>query len=233
MLRQGRAILKDLTLSVHAKEIVTVIGPNGAGKSTLIKLLAGLILPSVGAVQRVANLTIGYTPQRLSSDKSLPITVDRFLRLANACGRARRDQLQRLRISHLEQQQMHKLSGGELQRVLLARAILLKPQLLLLDEPLQGVDIAGQQELYRLIASLRDSLNCAVVMVSHDLHMVMAQTDTVICLNQHVCCHGKPENVSQHPEYLKLLGNQAGELALYTHRHDHQHDLHGDVVHHD
>ena len=127
--------------------------------------------------------------------------------------------------------QMHDLSGGEFQRVLLARAILKKPNLLLLDEPLQGVDVNGQIELYKLIGSLKASLNCSIFMISHDLHLVMAKTDRVLCLNQHICCQGHPEDVSQHPEYLKLLGDSAAkELAVYTHHHDHHHTLHGDAV---
>ena len=233
VIAREQTLLRDLTFSIPGDEIVTLIGPNGAGKSTLVKLIAGLISPSEGEVYRTPHLKIGYMPQRLLLDKSLPLTIDGFLSLASRSRPARQAELAKLQISHLAQQQMHKLSGGELQRVLLARAILLQPQLLLLDEPLQGVDLAGQQALYRLIASLRDELNCAVLMVSHDLHMVMAQTDSVICLNQHVCCHGKPESVSQHPEYLRLFGAEPSNLAIYTHHHDHQHDLHGDIINHD
>jgi len=225
-----KRILTDINLDIEQQQILTLIGPNGAGKSTLVKLLAGLIAPNKGQIQRQEGLQIGYMPQRLRLDKSLPMKVMRFLSLAEKDKTQRKAVMAELGIDHLSAQQIHLLSGGELQRVLLARAILLKPQLLLLDEPLQGVDVNGQIELYRMIASLRDSLNCAVVMVSHDLHLVMAQTDSVICLNHHICCHGRPESVSQHPEYLRLFGTRAAEVAVYTHHHDHQHDLHGEVI---
>ncbi len=157
--------------------------------------------------------------------------VSRFLSLAKVSKKAYQEAMEWLSITHLERQQIHQLSGGELQRVLLARVISRKPDLLVLDEPLQGVDVSGQVTLYRQIAEVRDRLGCAIVMVSHDLHLVMAQTDHVLCLNQHMCCQGRPESVSQHPEYLKLFGRQAGnEIAVYTHHHDHHHDLHGNAV---
>jgi len=228
---QGKSILDNVSFDICGNQITTIIGPNGAGKSTLVKLVSGLINPTKGSIHRSKALTIGYVPQRLSLDKTLPMKVSRFMSLADISKQRRKEALQRLKITHLGPQQMHSLSGGELQRVLLARAIARTPDLLVLDEPLQGVDIAGQVELYRLIADLRNSLNCAILMVSHDLHLVMAQTDSVICLNHHVCCHGKPESVSQHPEYLKLFGPQSqGDIAVYTHHHDHHHDLHGDPV---
>ncbi|WP_339066762.1 zinc ABC transporter ATP-binding protein ZnuC [Teredinibacter turnerae] len=235
----GRTILDKINFTLGEREICTLIGPNGAGKSTLVKLIAGLELPDAGTIQRDPRLRIGYVPQKLRMEASMPLKVSRFLSLADPLKVNRAIVLEQLGILHIGNSQMHSLSGGELQRVLLARAILRKPQLLVLDEPLQGVDVAGQVTLYRLIASLRTQLNCAVLMVSHDLHLVMAQTDSVICLNQHVCCHGKPESVSRHPEYLRLFGRSvADDLAVYTHHHDHQHNLHGDVVsscghHHD
>jgi len=228
---KGRVILNSLNFDIHEREILTLIGPNGAGKSSLIKLICGLEKVTKGQLIRSNNLSIGYMPQKLRLDESLPIKVSRFLGLTNSGKRPRQEALEKVGISHLNPCSMHTLSGGELQRVLLARAILRKPQLLVLDEPLQGVDISGQTALYELIASLRDELKCSVIMVSHDLHLVMAKTDRVICLNQHVCCHGKPESVSQHPEYLKLFGQSAVEnIAVYTHHHDHHHDIHGDVV---
>ncbi len=229
---QDRSILDKVSLTLIPKEIVTIIGPNGAGKSTLVKLLLGLIKPTSGQFERRANLNIGYVPQKLSLDVTLPMKVSRFLSLAQVNKNQRYEALDFLNIRHLAGRQIHKLSGGELQRVLLARAIARKPDVLVLDEPLQGVDVTGQIELYRLIASMREKLGCAIVMVSHDLHLVMAQTDSVICLNQHVCCHGQPENVSQHPEYLKLFGQRAvDDIAVYQHHHDHHHDIHGDAVH--
>lgn len=228
---QGKTILDNVSLELSRHEILTIIGPNGAGKSTLVKLVLGLLAPTSGDIRRQNKISIGYVPQRLSLDTTLPMKVSRFLSLAQVNKAARYEALDFLHIRHLAGQQIHKLSGGELQRVLLARAIARKPDLLVLDEPLQGVDVNGQIELYRLIASMRDHLDCAILMVSHDLHLVMAQTDSVICLNQHVCCHGQPESVSQHPEYLKLFGQQAVDnIAVYQHHHDHHHNLHGEAV---
>lgn len=228
---QGRAVLDQVSLTLAAHEICTLIGPNGAGKSTLVKIITGLEQADRGAIERTPNLRVGYVPQRLRLDTSMPLKVSRFLSLADRSKANRASVLDQLGILHLGSSQVNSLSGGELQRVLLARAILRKPQLLVLDEPLQGVDVSGQVTLYRLIASLRDQLGCAILMVSHDLHLVMAQTDSVVCLNQHVCCQGKPESVSRHPEYLRLFGRSvADDIAVYTHHHDHQHNLHGDVV---
>lgn len=229
--RDGRNIIEQVSLELRPKEIVTVIGPNGAGKSTLVKIVLGLLTPTTGRVQSTKNLRFGYVPQRLSVSATMPMKVGRFLSLAQVSKAHRNEALSILSIRHLLGRQLHQLSGGELQRVLLARAISRKPDILVLDEPLQGVDVLGQIELYRLIASLRDTLDCAILMVSHDLHLVMAQTDSVICLNHHVCCHGKPESVSQHPEYLKLFGHQAAQdIAIYQHHHDHHHDIHGDPI---
>ncbi len=225
-----QSILSDISLDISRGQITTIIGPNGAGKSSLIKLIARLHKPSHGTIEFLSNIELGYVPQKLFINPSMPIKVSRFLSLSKATKAAYREALERVNATHLWAKQMHVLSGGEMQRVLLARAIAHSPDVLLLDEPLQGVDILGQTELYKLISSLRDSLNCAVVLVSHDLHLVMAQTDQVICLNHHICCHGKPESVSQHPEYLSLFGKQAvDEIAVYTHHHDHHHDLQGDV----
>ncbi len=227
-----RTILRDISVSIDKGEICTLIGPNGAGKSTLVKVMIGLLQADSGEVHRPRGLRIGYVPQKLRLDKSMPLSVQRFLQLTASSQQEITEGLKQMDIERLATQQIHSLSGGELQRVLLARAILRKPQLLVLDEPLQGVDVTGQARLYRLIASLRDQLQCAIVMVSHDLHLVMAQTDSVLCLNQHVCCHGEPESVSRHPEYLRLFGRGIAEdLAVYTHHHDHQHDLHGDILH--
>ncbi len=229
----GQSILKNVSMGIAPKEIVTIIGPNGAGKSTLLKLITGLLSPTSGSVTRQKGLRVGYMPQRLNTDRSLPITTQRFLELTSAPPKAYIHAAEQLNISRILATPLQALSGGELQRVLLARAILMAPDLLVLDEPTQGVDVGGQVALYRLIVELRDSLGCAVAMVSHDLHLVMAQTDSVICLNQHICCHGSPESVEQHPEYLQLFGKQAAkDIAVYTHHHDHQHDLHGDVISH-
>ena len=227
-----RDILNGVNLVIDQGEIVTLIGPNGAGKTSLVKVVLGLLKPTRGELSRRKNLRIGYMPQKLHIEPSLPLTVKRFLSLAASVREPELlDALARVGIERLLHNPIQQLSGGETQRVLLARAILRKPELLVLDEPVQGVDVAGQAELYRLINELRDQLHCGVLMVSHDLHLVMANTDTVVCLNKHVCCHGHPEKVSSHPAYLELFGAAAQtDIAVYTHNHDHSHDMHGNVV---
>ncbi len=228
----GRHVLQQVNLHLKPGQILTLIGPNGAGKTTLVKVALGLLPPSSGTVTRQRDLRIGYMPQKLQVDATLPLSVQRFLQLAPRAAQHDIDTvLQETGASHLRNSQLRSLSGGELQRVLLARALLGKPQLLVLDEPTQGVDLKGQAELYRLITQIRDRHGCGVLMVSHDLHLVMSATDEVICLNQHVCCHGHPEQVGNDPAYLELFG-QAGvqAMAVYTHHHYHEHDLHGDVV---
>lgn len=233
---QQQNLLSNISLSLTAKQIMTIIGPNGAGKSTLIKVALGLSKADSGEVYRRPGLRIGYMPQQLILNPLMPLSVSRFLAMARSNHQQIDAALARTGISHLRERPLHDISGGETQRVLLSRALLSSPDLLVLDEPAQGVDISGQTELYELISALRDELGCAVLMVSHDLHWVMAQTDTVICLNQHICCHGHPAQVSNDPEYLALFGRRHAEaVALYQHDHDHQHDIHGDVVceHHD
>ena len=228
----SRHILQNISLQISEQQIVTLIGPNGAGKTSLVKIVLGLLKPSTGKVERRNNLRIGYMPQRLHIEPTMPISVKKFLQLAvHADKRLIEKSLAEVSASALVNSQIHALSGGELQRVLLARALIQKPELLVLDEPAQGVDISGQAELYRLITDIRDQHQCGVLMVSHDLHLVMSATDEVICLNQHVCCHGHPEQVSTDPAYLELFGKQQAEtLAVYTHHHNHSHGLDGDIV---
>jgi zinc transport system ATP-binding protein len=227
-----RAILDRVDLTVSRGEIVTVIGLNGAGKSTLVRALLGLIRPTAGRILRQPGLRVGYSPQHLHLDATLPLSVARFLTLG---GRAPRPRLQELLtevgVADVLDSQVADISGGELHRVLLARALLRKPDLLVLDEPLAGVDVAGQSELYHLIADIRDRYACGVLMVSHDLHVVMAATDKVVCINHHVCCTGRPESVTRHPEFVALFGPHVAEgLAVYSHHHDHQHDVAGAPV---
>ena len=228
----GTTALSGVDLAIQPGEIVTLIGPNGSGKTTLVRAILGLVKPSAGAVVTRPGLTIGYVPQRLSIDRTLPMTVRRFLSLPTAHSlKDLRAALGAVKAERLLDQQVADLSGGELQRVLLARALLREPDLLVLDEPVQGVDFSGQMELYHLIGALRDRLGCGILMVSHDLHLVMAATDRVLCLNRHICCAGAPEAVTRHPAYLDLFGPRAAEeLAIYTHAHDHEHDLAGHVV---
>jgi zinc transport system ATP-binding protein len=220
-----QVVLSGISLQVRPAEIVTLLGPNGSGKSTLLRALLGIIPPSGGRVLRQAGLRVGYVPQRLSIDRSLPMTVRRFLSLPRRCtdGQAA-TALGRVGLPDVEGRQMTDLSGGQFQRVLLARALLSEPQLLVLDEPTQGLDQPGEAAFYRLIADVRASTGVAVLMVSHDLHVVMAASDRVICLNGHICCEGTPRVVSNAPEYRALFGlGTLGALALYHHHHGHDH----------
>ncbi len=227
----GQAVLHDVQLKVHAGEIVTLIGPNGAGKTTLVRAVLGLLRVDSGDIWRKPKLRIGYMPQKLQIDATLPLSVLRFLRLVPGVDRAKAlNALSEVGAEQVIDSPLHSVSGGELQRVLLARALLREPELLVLDEPVQGVDVAGQAELYSLITTLRNRHNCGVLMVSHDLHLVMSTTDQVICLNRHVCCSGHPEQVSGDPAFVELFGKDAKSLAIYHHHHDHAHDLHGSVI---
>jgi zinc transport system ATP-binding protein len=227
----GQSVLQDVQLSVKPGEIVTLIGPNGAGKTTLVRAVLGLLKPDSGSVWRKAKLRVGYMPQKLHVDATLPLSVLRFLRLVPGVTRSHvQAALAEVGAEQVIDSPLQSISGGELQRVLLARALLREPELLVLDEPVQGVDVAGQAELYRLITQLRDRHGCGVLMVSHDLHLVMSTTDQVVCLNRHVCCSGHPEQVSFDPAFVELFGEDAKSLAVYTHHHDHEHDLHGAVV---
>ncbi|MFT2110443.1 zinc ABC transporter ATP-binding protein ZnuC [Marinomonas sp. 2405UD68-3] len=229
----GRVLLNQINMIIHKGEIVTLIGPNGSGKSTLIRTLLGLQLPTSGSVEHHEKTRVGYMPQKLHIDPTLPLDVSDFLALVrNVDKKDIPKVLAKVGIEKLANKQVHVLSGGEIQRVLLARALLNRPTLLVLDEPVQGVDVNGQVELYSLIATIRDELQCGVLMVSHDLHLVMAKTDTVVCINQHVCCSGTPQHVTGHPAYQALFGIPGAEesIAIYAHHHDHVHDDHGDVV---
>lgn len=223
----GRQVLDNVSLTLGNGEITTLIGPNGAGKSTLVRVILGLLQADSGSITRSKSLNIGYMPQKIAIDPTLPLSVCRFLQLANTAHQACHQALERVGIGHLITAPIQSLSGGEMQRALLARAMLRKPNLLVLDEPVQGVDIAGQNALYRLIDQLSSEIGCAVLMVSHDLHIVMSSSNRVICLNQHICCQGMPEQVQSDPAYQGIFGQAT---AIYTHHHDHKHDLHGDVV---
>ncbi|NVZ80219.1 zinc ABC transporter ATP-binding protein ZnuC [Pseudomonas yamanorum] len=227
----GQNVLDNIALSVEPGQIVTLIGPNGAGKTTLVRAVLGLLKPDSGSVWRKPKLRVGYMPQKLHVDPTLPLSVLRFLRLVPGVDRARaQSALKEVGAEQVIDSPVQSISGGEMQRVLLARALLREPELLVLDEPVQGVDVAGQAELYSLITRLRDRHGCGVLMVSHDLHLVMSTTDQVVCLNRHVCCSGHPEQVSGDPAFVELFGKNAQSLAIYHHHHDHAHDLHGAVV---
>ena len=228
---RDKTILTDVSLRLRNKEIITLIGPNGAGKTSLVRILLGLCQASSGKVERKKNLCIGYVPQRIQVPDVMPLRVCDFLNVTGNYGiDLCRQVLDEVNCNYLLYSPMQGISGGEMQRVLLARALLKKPELLVLDEPASGMDIIGQQALYETIRNIRDKHRCGILMVSHDLHLVMAATDRVICLNTHICCTGHPDDVSEHPEYLKLFGDAIDGLALYSHHHDHEHDLHGNIV---
>ena len=231
----AREILERVDLEVAGREIVALIGPNGAGKTTLLRVLLGIIRPDAGTVERRPGLTIGYVPQRLRLDSILPIDVRRLLRLGGRFPPAELDRaLDEVGARHLLNASLHDLSGGEFQRVMLAHALIRRSDLLILDEPAQGIDLTGQLDLYALIERIRNERGCGILLVSHDLHVVMSATDRVVCLNRHVCCSGRPETVSLHPEYVALFGRRgADRLAVYQHSHDHHHDLGGRIVGHD
>lgn len=233
--RGGRWLVRGVEFSVRRGEIVTLIGPNGSGKSTSAKAAIGVLKPDEGRVDRIAGLKVGYVPQKLAIDWTLPLSVKRLMTLTGPLSDSElQAALEAVGIAHLAKAEVQHLSGGEFQRALLGRAIARKPDLLVLDEPVQGVDFNGEIALYDLIKSIRNSEGCGILLISHDLHVVMAETDTVVCLNGHVCCRGTPQAVSQSPEYVKLFGTRAAQsLAIYSHHHDHTHLPDGRVQHDD
>ena len=230
--RSKKWLVRGVSMTVEAGEIVTLIGPNGSGKSTTAKLALGVLSADEGHINRKDGLCVSYVPQKLKLSPHLPLTVTRFLRLTSRPDRkAINLALKATGTDHLADEQMGSLSGGEFQRVLLARAIFSSPELLVLDEPVQGVDFKGEQALYKLIEDIRNQLNCGILLISHDLHVVMSTTDRVICLNGHVCCSGTPATVSSSTEFKSLFGHRASSgLAIYEHKHDHEHRLDGSVA---
>ncbi|MEO1206714.1 MAG: ATP-binding cassette domain-containing protein [Pseudomonadota bacterium] len=225
-------LLTDINLTIFAGEILTIIGPNGGGKTTLVRVLLGLQPPTTGTLERHGDVRVGYVPQRFERHMAMPITAGNFLALGHGTSAEDiRTALAECGASHVFETQLSQLSGGELQRVLLTRALLRKPDLLVLDEPVRGVDHMGEADLYNLIGRLRRERGFSVVLVSHDLHVVMAASDRVICLNKHICCSGKPVTVAQQPEYAHMFGKEAAAaFAVYEHHHDHAHDISGDPL---
>lgn len=224
-------VLQDVSLQLKPGEVLTLIGLNGSGKTTLLRVILGLLSPDSGQVRLRPGTRIGYMPQKLPVEETLPLSVARFLTLSQRAPRERLCQvLAETGAAAVLDSPLAALSGGELQRVLLAKALLREPDLLVLDEPVQSVDMAGQFELYDLLGRIRQRRGCAILMVSHDLHLVMPTTDWVICMNQHICCAGPPETVSQHPAYRQLFGVDRGRVAVYRHHHDHRHDAHGHII---
>ncbi|MCB8838986.1 ATP-binding cassette domain-containing protein [Aurantimonas sp. VKM B-3413] len=233
--RAGRWLVRGIDLEVGPGEIVTLIGPNGSGKSTTAKLALGVLRPDEGSAFRRSDLAVGYVPQKVAVDWTMPLTVKRFMTLTNRLAPPEIDRaLSRTGISHLSAAELRHLSGGEFQRAMLARAIARRPDLLVLDEPVQGVDFSGEIALYELIGAIREEIGCGILLISHDLHVVMAATDQVVCLNGHVCCKGTPSAVVASREYRQLFGDRAAEaLAVYRHSHDHTHLPDGTVRHAD
>jgi zinc transport system ATP-binding protein len=222
----ARTVLSHVSLSVAKGEIVTIVGPNGSGKTSLLRAIIGAVKPAQGKVSRGSDVKIGYVPQKLHIDETLPMTVARFLNLpTRASAKDIQAALTQAGVPDLSKSQLSQLSGGQFQRVLLARALIGKPDLLLLDEATQGLDQRGSASFYQQIEAVRQEAGCAVLMISHELHVVMSASDRVICLNGHVCCEGTPAVVASAPEYRALFGSgTGGALALYQHDHDHNHD---------
>ena len=223
-------LVKGVSLVVEKGKIVTLIGPNGSGKSTTAKIALGIYKKIEGQVEKYTN-NVGYVPQKISIDWTLPLRVNDFMLLTeNLKDEAVNEALSLTGVIHLKNKNLGNLSGGEFQRVLLARAISKKPDLLVLDEPVQGVDFTGEIALYELIKKISDTLNCGILLISHDLHTVMSATDHVVCLNGHVCCSGTPSDVAKNNEYKALFGEQASQtLSIYEHKHDHVHSNDGEV----
>ena len=223
-------LVKGVSLVVEKGKIVTLIGPNGSGKSTTAKIALGIYKKIEGQVEKYTN-NVGYVPQKISIDWTLPLRVNDFMLLTeNLKDEAVNEALSLTGVIHLKDKNLGNLSGGEFQRVLLARAISRKPDLLVLDEPVQGVDFTGEIALYELIKKISDTLNCGILLISHDLHTVMSATDHVVCLNGHVCCSGSPSDVARNNEYKALFGEQASQtLSIYEHKHDHVHSNDGEV----
>lgn len=232
--RGGKWLVRGISMSVEAGEIVTMIGPNGSGKSTTAKIALGILHADEGRAMQKPDLSVGYVPQKLDINWTVPLSVRRFLTLTNKASTSQmQDALEATETAHLADAQISALSGGEFQRILLARAIIRSPDLLVLDEPVQGVDFNGEIALYKLIETIRNRLKCGILLISHDLHVVMSTTDRVICLNGHVCCSGTPANVATSKEFKSLFGDHAvSSLAFYEHKHDHEHLPDGQVKPH-
>lgn len=224
----GEAALDNVSVRVERGDFLTIVGPNGAGKTTLLKCLTGLLKPDSGIIRRAASMRIGYAPQQLAADRTMPITAGGFLALRKSATKTEREEVAaEVNIGAVLRKPLHALSGGERQRVLLARALLGAPDILVLDEPAQNLDVAGRTSFYALLAGIYERRGLAIVMVSHDLHLVMRATKRVICLYRHICCSGAPQDVAQHPQFAAVLGD-ASLTAIYQHDIRHHHFHHGE-----
>lgn len=218
-------IIKNISFELNKGQITTLIGPNGGGKTSIARILIGVLQPSSGKVQKKSNIKIGYMPQKINVETTIPMKVYDFLKLSTHkinFDDNIKNLITRLKIDTILNQQIHNLSGGQMQKILFLRSIINKPDLLVLDEPTQYMDLNATEEFYQIIDEIRESQNCAILLISHDLYTVMQKTDAVFCINNHICCHGTPEDINQHPEYLSLLGNRSN-LAIYQHHHNHKH----------
>ncbi len=218
-------IIERISITLTKGQITTLIGPNGGGKTSIARVLLGVLKPSSGSIRKEPNIKIGYMPQKIAVDKTIPLSVQDFLKLSTTTvifDDYIKNVISRLQIDKILQRQIHNLSGGQMQKVVFLRSIINKPDLLVLDEPTQYMDLNATEEFYQIIDEIRKSQNCAILLISHDLHTVMQKTDYVFCVNHHIFCHGSPEDINQHPEYISLLGKRSN-LAIYQHHHDHKH----------
>ena len=228
--RSSKWLVRGISLEINQGQIVTLIGPNGSGKTTTAKMILNILNTDEGLVTGNAN-KMAYVPQKINIDWTMPLRVIDFMKITSSLNNNQiTESLVMTGVDKLLYNQIHSLSGGEFQRVLIARAIAKKPDLLVLDEPVQGVDFNGEIALYNLIKEISVNLNCGILLISHDMHFVMSTTDHVICLNGHICCSGSPSNVVKNPEYIKLFGEHNSEtLSYYQHQHDHSHDHDGSI----
>ena len=228
--RSSKWLVRGISLEINQGQIVTLIGPNGSGKTTTAKMILNILNTDEGLVTGNAN-KMAYVPQKINIDWTMPLRVIDFMKITSSLNNKQiTESLVMTGVDKLLYNQIHSLSGGEFQRVLIARAIAKKPDLLVLDEPVQGVDFNGEIALYNLIKEISVNLNCGILLISHDMHFVMSTTDHVICLNGHICCSGSPSNVVKNPEYIKLFGEHNSEtLSYYQHQHDHSHNHDGSI----
>jgi len=226
VLKHQKSILDNIDIQINKNDFITIIGPNGAGKTMLLKCLMGFYKPTSGRIERKEKLKIGYMPQSISIINTMPITVKDFITVRKEYDDISLNKvITEVSIGEIINKQLSVLSGGEMQRVLLARSLLNNPDLLILDEPAQNLDISGQLNFYKLIQEIYSKRNISILMVSHDLHLVMVSTKKVLCLYKHICCSGAPQQIAKDPEFLSMFGkDMANMMSIYQHSHDHNHD---------
>jgi len=215
-------IIRDISISIKKGEITTLIGPNGGGKTSIARILLGILKPTSGKIVKDENLRIGYMPQKISFDKTIPLTAQDFVKLSDKNIKIDEDLVEKLNVTNILNSQIQDLSGGQLQKILLIKALSNNPNLLVLDEPTQYLDINAIEDFYQIIDNIKKAKNCSILLISHDLITIMKKTDAVYCVNNHICCSGTPEKVNNHPEYLSLFGGKSN-VGIYQHHHDHKH----------